>query len=82
MIEIKKIYNEIGIETGTILSSSFTNQASKDQIITTKKQLIDYAVNKLYRGEKIDIFLNINSNNPNLTIIRNQELIPSISVVI
>ena len=79
---IKKIYNDKGQETGSILSASFNSPTNVQQKLAIENQLIQHGFDKLYPGEGLNIFRDMYVDTPSVTIIRNINNLPDTEITI
>jgi hypothetical protein len=79
---IKKLYNDKGQETGSILSASFGSRTNVQQKLAIENQLIQYGFDTLYPSEGLNIFRDMYVDTPSVTIIRNINNLPDTEITI
>jgi hypothetical protein len=79
---IKKLYDQNGLETGAILSVVFGAPTTIQQKNIIESQLIQFAFNRLYPGESLNIFRDMYIDTPSITVIRKINDLPESNVTI
>lgn len=67
---VKRIFNTEKKETGSILSAFVGRATRLEEKITIENKLKDYAFNKLYPGEGLNIYRDMYPDNPSIAVIR------------
>ena len=69
-IIIREIFNRNGKVTGAILIAVFNGATTVQQKFNLESIMIDYAFNVLYPKQGINIYREINSDTPSITVIK------------
>ena len=69
-IIIREIFNSNGKVTGAILIAVFNGATTVQQKFNLESRMIDYAFNVLYPNQGINIYREINSDTPSITVIK------------
>ena len=69
-IIIREIFNSNGKVTGAILIAVFNGATTVQQKFNLESIMIDYAFNVLYPKQGINIYREINSDTPSITVIK------------
>lgn len=68
---IKRLFDQNGTETGAILSVVFGAPTTIQQKNIIESRLIQYAFDKLYPGEGLNIYRDMYIDTPSITVIKN-----------
>ncbi len=79
---IKRLFDQNGKETGAILSVVFGKPTNIQQKYIIESRLIQYAFDKLYPGEGLNIYRDMYIDTPSITIIKNINDIPEQNITI
>ena len=79
---IQRLYDQNGKETGAILSVVFGAPTTIQQKNIIEGQLIQYAFDKLYPGEGLNIYRDMYIDTPSITVIKNINDLPDQNVAI
>ena len=70
-VNVKRLFNQKGVETGAILSITVGGTTNIQQKYAFESQLIQYGFDILYPGEGLNIFRDMYIDTPSVTIIKN-----------
>jgi hypothetical protein len=69
-VVIRKIFNDRGIETGSILTAHAERQTNLQEKYAIENRLIQYAFDQLYPGQGLNIYRDMYVDTPSVTIIK------------
>ncbi len=73
---IQRLYDQNGQETGAIISVVFEAPTTTQQKNTIEGQLIQYAFDKLYPGQGLNIYRDMYIDTHSITVIKNINALP------
>lgn len=79
---IQRLYDQKGQETGAILSVVFGAPTKIQQKNIIEGQLIQFAFDKLYPGQGLNIYRDMYIDTPSITVIKNINALPDQNVTI
>ncbi len=79
---IKRLFDQNGKETGAILSVVFGEPTKIQQKNIIESRLIQYAFDKLYPGEGLNIYRDMYIDTPSITVIKNINDLPEQNITI
>lgn len=79
---IKRLFNQNGKETGAILSVVFGEPTNIQQKNIIESRLIQYAFDKLFPGEGLNIYRDMYIDTPSITVIKNINDLPEQNITI
>lgn len=81
-IIIRKVFDSNKNETGAILIAGVNRPTNASGKSTIENQLIDFAFNRLYPREGLNIFSEINEDTPSIAVIKKINNLPYDEIVI
>ncbi len=69
-VTVKRLFNNIGQETGSILREIMSTETTEQNKHLIESKLIQYAENKLYQGEGLNIYSDKYIDTPSVIIIK------------
>lgn len=69
-VVIRKIFNDRGTETGSILTAHAERQTNLQEKYNIENRLIQYAFDQLYPGQGLNVYRDMYVDTPSVTIIR------------
>jgi hypothetical protein len=77
---VRKICNEKGIETGSILTAQAERQTNLQEKYAIENRLIQFAFDQLYPGQGLNIYRDMYVDTPSVTIIKGINELPQTSI--
>ena len=79
---IKKLYNQVGQETGATISVVFGQPTNLQQKTLIENRLVQYAFDTLYPGEGLNIYRDMYIDTPAITVIKNINNLPDTEITL